>query len=195
MRPFACLLLLLAASLGVTADSNTQSADPSDVRVALETDQGLVVMQLFNSKAPKTTQQFLHYVDSGFYNGTIFHRVIPGFIIQGGGFTPELVEKTVSTSIPNESRNRLPNSKWSVAMARLSDPDSAGSQFFINLANNSELNFSYSKPGYTVFAEIIAGQNILETATKAPRTTRGHLDDIPETPLLIIKAYRQEPAL
>ncbi|HEY9036647.1 MAG TPA: peptidylprolyl isomerase [Pseudomonadales bacterium] len=195
MRSFACLLLLLAVSLGVTADSNPQGADSGDVRVVLETDQGPVVMQLFNSKAPKTTQQFLNHVDSGFYDGTIFHRVIPGFIIQGGGFTPELVEKAVSVSIPNESRNRLPNRKWSVAMARLNDPDSAGSQFFINLANNSELNFSYSKPGYTVFADIIAGQDILEAATKTPRATRGHLDDVPETPLLIIKAYRQEPGL
>src|SRR5690606_34751365 len=147
-----------------------------------------------DGKAPKTVAQFLAYVDSGFYDGTIFHRSIPNFIIQGGGFTVDLIEKPVTTTIPNESRNRISNKKWTVAMARTDDPDSAGSQFFINLANNFELNFSYSKPGYTVFAEILEGQDLLESASKSPRTERNGMDDVPEHPLTIIKAYRQESA-
>ncbi len=186
------LLLALCIAPAAAAAAADDSAEPANVLVSFETDQGIITLNVLTDKAPKTTTQFLSYVDSGFYDGTIFHRAIPNFIIQGGGFTPELVEKAVESTIPNESRNRLSNKKWTVAMARMADPDSAGSQFFINLANNYELNFSYSKPGYTVFAEVTEGQDILEAASKAPRSTRGILDDVPETPLLIIKAYRQE---
>ncbi|TNF36444.1 MAG: peptidyl-prolyl cis-trans isomerase [Gammaproteobacteria bacterium] len=187
-------MLLLALLLGISNPGLANDTETAHTRVVMETDQGIIVMQLFDEKAPKTVTQFLAYVDSGFYNGTIFHRAIPNFIIQGGGFTETLTEKPVASTIPNESRNRLSNKKWSVAMARTSDPDSAGSQFFINLANNVELNFSYSKPGYTVFAEILEGQDLLENASKSPRAERNGMDDVPEHPLTIIKAYREESA-
>lgn len=190
MRALLWLLACCMASAGF-AGPDTPAAD---IPVVLQTDQGDVTLNVFASKAPKTAARFLAYVDSGFYDGTIFHRAIPNFIIQGGGFTAELVEKPVKETIPNESRNRLANKQWTVAMARTADPDSAGSQFFINLANNHELNFSYSKPGYTVFAEVIGGQDILEAASRVPRSTRGILDDVPETPLTVIKAYRQDIA-
>ena len=122
------------------------AAPAANPRVALQTTKGRIVIELYADKAPKTVKNFLDYTRAGFYNGTIFHRVIPGFMAQAGGFTPDMTEKPTRPPIPNEADNGLQNQRGTLAMARTSDPNSAGAQFFINVANNGSLNFRGKTP-------------------------------------------------
>src|SRR5690606_4533915 len=138
------LLLALLAS-GAVAQKNPQ--------VALKTDLGTIVIELYVKEAPITVANFLEYVDSKFYDGTIFHRVVPGFVVQGGGMTFDFANKPTRDAIKNESANGLGNNYKTVAMARTARPDSATSQFYINLQDNNALNGSAEKPGYTVFGK------------------------------------------
>ena len=182
-----CVAVLL--SFHALADDNT-TALPNP-QVIIKTNQGDITLRLFADKAPITVDNFLGYVDSGHYAGTIFHRVIPKFMVQGGGYLPDMTEKDVGDPIVNESMNRLHNVRGSVAMARTNDPDSATAQFFINQRTNLQLDWTPSKIGYTVFGEVIDGMFVVDFMTSAPRTrVHGH-DDVPVEPIIIQEIVRK----
>lgn len=156
--------------------------------VSLHTNFGVIKLQLFADKAPVTVENFLSYVKDGFFDGTIFHRVIDGFMIQGGGFTPDMDQKDTKKPIKNEANNKVSNKKGTIAMARTSDPHSATCQFFINVADNNFLDFSSESMqgwGYCVFGEVVEGMDVIDKIRKV-RTGRfaGHAD-VPVEPVVI----------
>jgi peptidyl-prolyl cis-trans isomerase A (cyclophilin A) len=148
--------------------------------VELDTSTGKIRIQLDPAKAPITTKNFLTYVNSGFYNGTIFHRVIPNFMIQGGGFTPDMAEKQAKEPIRNEGGNGLKNNRGTIAMARTSDPDSAAAQFFINLKDNDFLNRTEGNAGYAVFGKVISGMDIVDKIAQVKTGTKGQFENVPD---------------
>ncbi|MDR2075579.1 MAG: peptidyl-prolyl cis-trans isomerase [Desulfovibrio sp.] len=164
-------------------------AQNEPVVVELHTSHGLIAVELDTEKAPATAENFRQYVEEGFYDGTIFHRVIPGFMIQGGGFSGDMQQKATRTAIRNEADNGLKNSRFTIAMARTPDPHSATSQFFINTVDNPFLN--YVPPanwGYCVFGRVVEGQKVVESIEKVrTRTVAGH-ENVPVTPVVIEKA-------
>ena len=173
------------------AASKAAPAPGANPRVALETTKGRIVIELYADKAPKTVKNFLDYVKSGQYNGTIFHRVMPGFMIQGGGFTPAMAEKPTRAPIQNEADNRVLNQRGTVAMARTGDPDSATAQFFINVANNGSLNFTSKTTGgwgYAVFGNVVEGMDVVDAIVQVPTTTKGMYENVPVQPVVIQKA-------
>ena len=191
-RLLAVLALLGGALLFVATPAQTDAdANP---RVRISTNAGDITVELYPDEAPLTVANFLSYVDSGFYAGTVFHRVIPNFMIQGGGFTQELAEKPAGESVKNESRNHLHNERGTIAMARTDDPDSAGAQFFINVRANLTLDFNYvtRKPGYTVFGRVIDGMDVVDGISLVNTQSAGHLDDVPVNPIVIESITRLE---
>jgi peptidyl-prolyl cis-trans isomerase B (cyclophilin B) len=162
----------------------------ANTTVKLHTTQGEITIELYEDKAPKTTQNFLQYVNEGFYNNTLFHRVIKNFMIQGGGFTPKMVQKETHDPIVNESDNGLSNERGTIAMARTSDPNSATSQFFINHADNDFLNCKKAagEPGYAVFGKVTDGMDVVDAIAAVPTTSRGGYEDTPAEPVVIEKA-------
>ena len=158
----------------------------------LITNLGTLVIELDPEAAPVTVANFLQYVEEGHYNGTIFHRVIPDFMIQGGGYDLAFTERPTREPIANESSNGLKNRRGTVAMARLNDPDSATSQFFINLKNNSFLNAGGRYGGYTVFGEVVEGMEVVDAIAAIPTTQMGPFDDVPEEPVILESAARIE---
>lgn len=163
--------------------------------VLLETSSGDVLLELFAEKAPKTVANFLEYVDGGFYANTIFHRVIPGFMIQGGGLGARMNEKTTRDPVENEADNGLKNERGSLAMARTQDPHSATAQFFINLADNGFLD--HSAPtlqgwGYCVFGKVVEGMDVVDKIAKIKTKSNGIHDDVPVDMVLISGASRFE---
>ncbi|WP_445928827.1 peptidylprolyl isomerase [Marinimicrobium sp. C2-29] len=183
-----CLTALL--SLTSLTALPLQAQDEGNPRVKLDTDEGEIVLELFAEKAPKTVENFLRYVDDRFYDGTIFHRVIPGFVVQGGGMTYDFSKKDTRDPVANESDNGLSNKPMTVAMARKSDPDSANSQFFINLNNNSSLDASDDKPGYTVFGRVVSGQETIVAIVEEPTGNYDDYPNAPNTPVRILSARR-----
>ena len=182
--------LLAVLALAATA-AQEQSPAAANPKVALDTSKGKIVIELYADKAPKTVKNFLTYVKAGHYNGTIFHRVIPGFMIQGGGFTPDMTEKKTRPPIPNEADNGLQNQRGTLAMARTPDPNSASAQFFINVANNGSLNFRSKTPegwGYAVFGNVVEGMDVADAIVAVPTTTKGPYGDVPVQPIVIRKA-------
>jgi peptidyl-prolyl cis-trans isomerase A (cyclophilin A) len=175
-----CALLL---GLGSAAPAMAQ-------KVKLDTSMGAIVIELDAAKAPKTVANFLGYVDAGHYDGTVFHRVIPDFMIQGGGMNAQLQEKPTKAPIALESRNGLNNVKGSVAMARTAVPDSATSQFFINLKDNSFLDAANSRDGngYAVFGRVVSGMDVVDRIWAVPTATQGPHQNVPVTPVVIRKA-------
>lgn len=159
-------------------------------QVKLETSKGNIVLELDAENAPITVDNFLKYVEDGHYENTVFHRVIGDFMIQGGGFTPEGIQKETREPIKLESGNGLKNNKGTVAMARTSAPDSATSQFFINTADNDFLNKGARDDGYAVFGKVIEGMDIVEAIEKSPTTTKNGMKDWPIEDILIIKAEK-----
>jgi peptidyl-prolyl cis-trans isomerase A (cyclophilin A) len=163
-------------------------------KVEFKTTMGNFVVELDDAKAPKTTANFLNYVNSGFYNGTIFHRVIDGFMIQGGGFTPDLSQKQTNAPVISEAQNGLKNQTYTIAMARTSDPDSATAQFFINVKDNEGLNYPNAMGnGYTVFGKVISGTQTIDAIRKIPTmlaTTpkMGRMSDVPSKTVTITSA-------
>ena len=159
-------------------------------KVKLATSMGDIVIELDAAKAPKTVANFLQYVQSGHYDGTIFHRVIPNFMIQGGGMTPDLAEKSARDPIPLESRNGLTNDRGTVAMARTMDPNSAKSQFFINVKDNEFLNADKARDGngYAVFGKVISGMDVVDKIVAVPTGDKGMHQNVPATPVTIKKA-------
>ena len=150
--------------------------------VTFETTMGPIVIELFEEDAPITTKNFLDYVNNGFYDGTLFHRVIPGFVIQGGGLEPGMQDKSGNPPIENEANNGQKNLKWSLSMARTNDPNSATSQFFINLENNPSLDYSSETSqgwGYAVFGTVIDGFDTVEAIASVSTGSAGHHQDVP----------------
>ena len=193
-----CIILFLSsiqssamepASKPLSSDSDEQSAVTT---VVLETSLGNIQLDLFADKAPASVANFLQYVNDGYYDGTQFHRVIDGFMIQGGGFTADLVKKDTRGAIQNEADNGLLNTIGSIAMARTNAPHSATSQFFINVADNNFLNHSGKTPrqwGYAVFGNVTQGMDIVTAIKAVPTNTQAGFANVPIEPVLIIKAY------
>jgi len=163
-------------------------------KVEFKTTMGNFVVELDADKAPKTTANFLSYVKSGFYNGTIFHRVIDGFMIQGGGFTPDLVQKPTNAPVVSEAQNGLKNQAYTIAMARTSDPDSATAQFFINVKDNQGLDYPNAMGnGYTVFGKVISGTQTIDAIRQIPTMVAnaprmGRMSDVPSKTVMIESA-------
>ena len=171
---------LFAALLAVSALA--QAAPTVEIR----TTQGNITLELNDKKAPKTVENFLNYVRAGFYNGTVFHRVIPGFMIQGGGFTPDMQQKTTNAPIENEAQNGLANARGSIAMARTGDPHSATAQFFINHADNKNLDYpSFDGWGYAVFGKVTQGLDVVDKIAKVSTRRFGPHENVPAEPILI----------
>ncbi len=162
-------------------------------RVTLTTSMGAIVVEVDEAKAPVSAKNFLQYVDAGHYDGTIFHRVIDGFMLQGGGFTKDMTQKPVKAPIKNESTNGLKNEAYTLAMARTGVRDSATSQFFINVKQNDFLNYSSESQqgwGYAVFGKVVEGQGVVDAIRKVPTGSAGMHQDVPTTPVVIEKAER-----
>ena len=185
---FRSLAILLFAISSFIAHAEGGNALP---KVKLTTSHGDIVIELNADKAPKTVANFLAYVKDGFYAGTIFHRVIKDFMIQGGGFDEDFDQKAVKEAIQNEANNGLSNVKGSVAMARTGDPHSATAQFFINTVDNDFLNFrgeSGAAWGYAVFGQVVEGQDVVEAIRAVSTSSRGHHQDVPADNVVIISA-------
>jgi cyclophilin family peptidyl-prolyl cis-trans isomerase len=169
--------------------------------VLVKTTDGDITVELFADKSPITVENFLQYVDDGYYDGTVFHRVISNFMIQGGGFTSALEEKSTRAPITNESRNKLHNTRGTLAMARTNDPNSATAQFFINQRSNLRLDWTPSNEGYTVFGEVIDGMQVVDIISlsdtgPAPAKTAGGVttfQDVPVKPISIVSISRITP--
>ncbi len=193
-RRFGFALLCLAAAGLVAAPAFAQeSADTpgENPQVVLETSKGRIVAELFADKAPQTVENFLGYVESGFYDGTIFHRVIPGFMIQGGGFTEEFQRKQTGAPIRNEADNGLANDRGTLAMARTNDPHSATAQFFINSVDNDSLNHRGKNArgwGYAVFGKVVEGMDVVDAISGVKTTSKGAMRDVPAENVVITKA-------
>jgi cyclophilin family peptidyl-prolyl cis-trans isomerase len=172
-----------------------KSAPAGNPVVAMETSKGTMKIELYPDKAPETVANFLRYVDDGFYNGTIFHRVIKGFMIQGGGMTPDMNEKPTRAPIKNESANALANLRGTIAMARTGDPHSATSQFFINHVTNLGLNRDQYQDGwgYCVFGKVIDGLDVLDAIATVPTGNKGEYKNVPVEPV-VIKSVRRASA-
>lgn len=191
IRVFFRVVTLILCLGGVLAlAGQAQAADP-DPAVKLETSLGDIVVRLDARKAPISTANFVQYVKSGFYDGTVFHRVIKNFMIQGGGFTPDLKQKSARASIRNEADNGLKNKKYTIAMARTSEPHSASAQFFINTKDNDFLDFKSQTPqgwGYAVFGKVIKGQEVVDKIAAVQTGKKGYYDDVPMESVIIKKA-------
>jgi cyclophilin family peptidyl-prolyl cis-trans isomerase len=185
--------LILCMSLLLPAIAGAAEQAPANPSVVIKTSEGDITVKLFADKSPATVANFLAYVDSGFYNGTIFHRVIPEFMIQGGGFGPDMKEKETRAPVVNESKNRLQNIRGTLAMARTNDPDSATSQFFINQRSNLRLDWAAGREGYTVFGEVIQGMDIVDFIATAPTGRVGGMGDVPKKAIVINEIVRQKP--
>jgi peptidyl-prolyl cis-trans isomerase B (cyclophilin B) len=180
-RLFIFLLSLIAATAAYAANP----------KVELKTSMGVVVLELYPDNAPKTVENFLQYVKDGHYDGTVFHRVIPGFMIQGGGFSTNMQEKKPRPAIRNEAGNGLRNAVGTVAMARTADPHSATAQFFINVSENDFLDFKSADDkgyGYTVFARVTAGMDVVAKIVQVPTATVGPHQNVPRQPVVIERA-------
>ena len=186
-----------AAPAAPGAAEPVPNAAPAGPVVALDVAQGrtalgTITIALDAEKAPISVRNFLKYVRSGHYEGTVFHRVMPGFMIQGGGFTPELEEKPTQGTIRNEAKNGLRNSRGAVAMARTNDPDSADAQFFINLRDNHRLDYGIGGAGYAVFGQVIEGMEVVDRIALVPTTSRGPHQNVPQVGVVIKNAREVE---
>jgi cyclophilin family peptidyl-prolyl cis-trans isomerase len=190
------IVLCVGILFGMTTETMAaETASAKVTRVRLETNQGVIVLELDAQAAPQTVENFLKYVRAGFYNGTIFHRVIKGFMIQGGGFTADLKQKPTQKPIGNEADNGLKNQRGTIAMARTSEPHSATSQFFINAVDNAFLDHTGKNPqgwGYCVFGKVVEGINVVATIEKLPTTVKNGYKDVPVSPVIIERATVEE---
>ncbi len=189
----ALALLTLAPLLAAGALAAQESPNP---QMVLDTTEGVIVIELFADRAPLTVENIIEYVEDGFYEDTIFHRVINGFMVQGGGFGQDLVKKEVREGVRNEADNGLPNERGTVAMARTSEPHSATAQFYINLVSNESLNHRDKTAagwGYTVFGRVVEGMNVVDRIARTRTQTRGTMRDVPVLPIVIERASIRYP--
>jgi cyclophilin family peptidyl-prolyl cis-trans isomerase len=204
MRHFSRLLAALCGSLVLVAAPGCSAheapkqpvatapaaGEPANPRVLIETNKGRVVVELFPELAPKSVENFLGYVNADFYNGTVFHRVIPGFMAQGGGFGLDLQKKPTNPPIANEADNKLRNLRGTLAMARTNDPNSATSQFFVNVVDNTMLDHRGKTPagwGYAVFGQVVEGMDVVDTIVAVPRGNAAGMQDVPTQPLVMTR--------
>lgn len=183
----AGLLATLLLSVNARADSSSDEDLPT---VRVTTSEGAFEIQLRPDYAPRTVENFLQYVDEGFYDGTIFHRVIDAFMIQGGGFDQDMRQKTTREPVVNESRQTAPNLRGSIAMARTANPDSATAQFFINVTDNRHLNAAANRPGYTVFGKVTEGMGVIDAIAQVRTGVRNNMGDVPLQPVVIESVRR-----
>jgi peptidyl-prolyl cis-trans isomerase A (cyclophilin A) len=185
----------MAAPQAAAREPAAEKTEPAaeNPAVILETSKGVIKIELFARETPKTVGNFLRYVDGGFYVDTVFHRVIRGFVVQGGGFTPELELKPTLPPVEIESRKGLENKRGSVSMARSLDRNSATSQFFINLSDNEQLNRGARSFGYTVFGRVIEGMEVVDRIAAVQTSRRGEMEDVPILPVFLESARRAEP--
>jgi len=191
MHKFFIICLLLAGVLILPVMGGQAQAAGGHSVIRLETSMGNIVLELDAEKAPITVENFVQYVKDGHYDGVIFHRVIPGFMIQGGGFDPDMKQKKTRAPIKNEADNGLKNNKYTIAMARTPDPHSASAQFFINVADNDFLNFTSPTPngwGYAVFGKVTEGFEVVDAIAGVKTGFRGPHGDVPVEPVMITKA-------
>jgi peptidyl-prolyl cis-trans isomerase B (cyclophilin B) len=184
-------IFMIALLFSLTAAGSIPAAEGVNPVVILDTSMGKITLELDAAKAPKTVDNFLAYVASGHYNGTIFHRVIADFMIQGGGFTPQMVQKPTKPPIVNEADNGLLNARGTIAMARTSDPHSATAQFFINLKDNAFLNHTGKNPrgwGYAVFGRVKEGMDVVDAIARVKTGAKGMHRDVPLEEVLIKSA-------
>jgi len=171
-----------------SAGAATPAPAQANPIVVFKTSMGTIEVQLDPDHAPLSAQNFLSYVRKGQYNGTVFHRVIPKFMIQGGGFTKDMVQKPTGPGIKNESNNGLKNARGTIAMARTSDPDSATCQFFINVVDNAGLDYQPGRPGYAVFGKVVSGMDVVDKIRNVPTQTVGGFQNVPAQPVVIESA-------
>lgn len=192
------VMLALTAPLALMA-SPLPAAElapaPGGPVVVLATSLGTIKIGLFKEQAPISVDNFMKYVRSRQYDGTIFHRVIPKFMVQGGGFDPQMTKRPSRPPIKNEAGNGLRNSRGSVAMARTNDPNSATAQFFINVADNFQLDFDAGSAGYAVFGQVLEGMDVVDQIATVPTTTKGSYQNVPATPVLINTAREESAAV
>ncbi len=187
-RRLALVLSALSAIILVATTAQAQNAVAAP-KVKIVTSLGDIVLELNPEKAPKTVENFLKYVKDKHYDGTIFHRVMDGFMIQGGGFTPDMSQKSVRSPIPLESSNGLKNDRGTIAMARTNVPNSATAQFFINVVDNNNLNAPLPDGyGYAVFGKVVQGMETVDKIRQTAVTNRGQHGNVPQTPILITSA-------
>lgn len=188
------MAMVLAGALSGAAAAQAQASDNHEgdtPMVVFETNYGDITLEMFPDEAPVTVENFLQYVDEGFFDGTIFHRVIPGFVIQGGGFTEDMNQKETRAPIKNEADNGLKNSRGSLSMARTQQVNSATSQFFINLKDNAFLDHGTRDFGYAVFARVAEGMDVVDKIAAVSTGNRGMHQDVPVEPVIVEKARRQ----
>ena len=189
------ITVAVAPATGLTQDNSTSKQGADMVTVTMETNKGVITLELDREKAPDSVENFVTYAKSGHYDGTIFHRVIPGFMIQGGGFDTSMKQKDTNPPIKNEAANGLKNDKGTVAMARTNVPDSATSQFFINVKDNDFLNHTSPTPqgwGYAVFGKVTDGMDVVESIENVATANKGGQQDVPVSDVIIEKVTVQE---
>jgi cyclophilin family peptidyl-prolyl cis-trans isomerase len=185
IRQLLTVSLLLSATMGSLA-----MAENENPKVTIETSKGAIVVELFADKAPDTVANFMEYVNDGFFDGTIFHRVIPGFMIQGGGFTADMSQKPTRDPIRNEANNGLSNEVGTLAMARTPNPHSATAQFFINVKHNRFLDFQAETQqgwGYAVFGKVVEGMDVVSAIENVPTGNQGMHQDVPVEPVIMTR--------
>ena len=185
--------MIIAVVAGTTMAQEKSTSTPHP-QVVMQTSQGEIVLELYPDIAPLTVKNFLSYIESGFYNGTIVHRVIPGFMIQGGGFSANMQKKPTLPPIKNEADNGLKNDRGTIAMARTRDPHSATAQFFINTVNNTFLNYkskTISGWGYAVFGKVIQGMQVVDAISKVKTGPKGPFRNVPQTTVEIIRVRKK----
>ncbi|HET7290782.1 MAG TPA: peptidylprolyl isomerase [Vicinamibacteria bacterium] len=188
------LLLLAQTAPPAAAPEATPRPVPSGPVVVLETSLGAIKIGLHQDKAPLSVKNFLTYVRGGHYDGTIWHRVIPGFMIQGGGFEEDMTERPTRPPVKNEAKNGLSNRRGTVALARTNDPNSATAQFFISVKDNPFLDFGIRGAGYAVFGEVLEGMDVVDKIVAVPTTTKGAYQNVPRTPVLIVRVREAKTA-
>ncbi len=187
MKIYRFLQILVVACATLSSTSLVHAENP---RVAMNTEFGTIEIELLEKLAPRTVENFLKLVDNKFYDGLVFHRVIANFMIQGGGYTPDLEYKPGPGNVPNESFNGVRNSRGTIAMARLADPDSADTQFFINVRDNPNLDADGNKAGYTVFGRVVAGMDVVEDIELVNTHLKRGMAAVPEDPVIIVSVTR-----
>jgi len=199
LRPIylTCVLSFLVLCFCQTYGDTNVKNDAQKTKVLIKTNQGNITVELYADKAPKTVENFLNYVNSGFYKNTIFHRVIDGFMVQGGGFTVDFKQKPTQAPLEIESNNGLKNTRGTLAMARTSDPNSATAQFFINTIDNGFLDYKSSTPsgwGYAVFAKVTDGMDVVDKISKVKTGSFSGHRDVPLDPVIILDIEEVKPA-
>lgn len=176
--------------LAITSSIAVKTAMADNPQVVVSTSQGEIIIELLPKFAPRHVQNFLTLIEENFYDGLVFHRVIPNFMIQAGGYTEDLTYRSTNRAVVNESFNGLKNRKYTLAMARLDHPDSADTQFFINVSNNTHLDATPDGPGYTVFGRVISGKEVIETIELVDTGIKQGMVAVPEVPIIITQARK-----